>query len=198
MHPSGGVYSWVDESEPWSVSPTEAPAWLGQVERKTERANGGCKVAEGSRNSTLTSLAGLWRREGMAPATLGGATGRERSEVRATVAGRRGAQDRAKCRALRACQHHSAGRRTPARGCLLGRRCQDQHGAALCGSKASSARGRLSSSGARQAPARHSSRWRWSAARLRLPGAGARLVAASSCTSGPNHHVPTSRTASAP
>jgi hypothetical protein len=68
LHPSGASYCWVDESEPWKMQPTAAPAWLGQVQPKAERPNG--KAAEGARNSTLTSLAGVMRREGMTPEAL--------------------------------------------------------------------------------------------------------------------------------
>jgi KaiC/GvpD/RAD55 family RecA-like ATPase len=68
LHPTGATYCWVDESEPWNRQPADAPAWLGQVQPKAERSNG--KTVEGARNSTLTSLAGVMRREGMAPEAL--------------------------------------------------------------------------------------------------------------------------------
>ena len=31
IHASGETYRWRDESEPWSMQPTEAPEWLARV-----------------------------------------------------------------------------------------------------------------------------------------------------------------------
>jgi AAA domain/Bifunctional DNA primase/polymerase, N-terminal/Primase C terminal 1 (PriCT-1) len=63
IHPSGGAYFWIDESEPWDRQPAEAPAWLGQLDNKTQLTG---KTPQGARNATLTSVAGVMRREGMA------------------------------------------------------------------------------------------------------------------------------------
>lgn len=54
IHASGERYCWLDESEPWGMTPAIAPAWLG-------RSSG---IAEGGRNDTLTSIAGSMRRRG--------------------------------------------------------------------------------------------------------------------------------------
>jgi hypothetical protein len=67
MHPSGAPYEILDDTEPVS-----APQWLlkklGQLKhqkRKTETVRDGTKrVSEGSRNSTLMSLAGTVQRKG--------------------------------------------------------------------------------------------------------------------------------------
>jgi hypothetical protein len=63
VHPSGAIYNWVDDTEPWNMQPAEAPAWLAEPQ-------GNGKTREGTRNSTLTSIAGVLRREGMAPEAI--------------------------------------------------------------------------------------------------------------------------------
>jgi hypothetical protein len=65
VHPSGECYCWLDESEPWSMAPTEAPAWL--VQREAPKSNGGAEgqIPAGQRNATLASMAGAMRRRGM-------------------------------------------------------------------------------------------------------------------------------------
>ena len=73
VHASGGTYSWVDESEPWTMRPAEAPAWLAQArERQASSGNGGAeaKIREGGRNATLTSMGGAMRHRGMSQAAI--------------------------------------------------------------------------------------------------------------------------------
>jgi len=66
IHASGERYVWIDESEPWSQNPSEAPEWIARVKkaaRGSEDAEGA--IPEGERNERLTSLAGSMRRRGM-------------------------------------------------------------------------------------------------------------------------------------
>ena len=77
VHTSGNRYQWVGEHSPFDIIPAEAPEWLLQlmeVEKSTlapcskpNKAVSSISVAidEGSRNSTLTSLAGTMRARGM-------------------------------------------------------------------------------------------------------------------------------------
>jgi hypothetical protein len=70
VHPSGAAYSYVDPYAPIA----DAPEWLLALMRKPVAArvtaNEATGVREGKRNSTLTSLAGGMRRQGMSPAAI--------------------------------------------------------------------------------------------------------------------------------
>lgn len=69
LHASGKRYRWANRSEPWRRAPSPAPAWLQRVaieadlsRRARERSNyPNHTIAEGGRNSALTSLAGRMR-----------------------------------------------------------------------------------------------------------------------------------------
>lgn len=73
-HPSGGRYSWVSGRGPGEIQPALSPHWLvefmtskrkaGRSSRATPLADGEALI-EGTRNATLTSLAGSMRRRGM-------------------------------------------------------------------------------------------------------------------------------------
>lgn len=77
VHTSGNRYLWVGEHSPFDIIPAEAPEWLlklMEVEKltlapcsKPNKAVSSISVTidEGSRNSTLTSLAGTMRARGM-------------------------------------------------------------------------------------------------------------------------------------
>jgi putative DNA primase/helicase len=77
IHTSGNRYQWLAEHSPFDIIPAEAPEWLlklMEVEKSTlvpfgkpNKAVNSISVTidEGSRNSTLTSLAGTMRARGM-------------------------------------------------------------------------------------------------------------------------------------
>ncbi len=61
-HYSGGVYEWVTEQSPFEIKLLKAPEWM-----ITEKKSGSVTsdvVVQGSRNASLTSLAGTLRRSG--------------------------------------------------------------------------------------------------------------------------------------
>lgn len=64
IHESGQRYGWIDESEPWALKPSPAPAWLAQSIPQAKPAFNG-SIPSGSRNDALTSMAGAMRRRGM-------------------------------------------------------------------------------------------------------------------------------------
>ena len=64
VHESGQKYCWIDETEPWSLTPSEAPKWL-EKKGVSIAVQPGAMIAVGSRNDTLTSMAGAMRRRGM-------------------------------------------------------------------------------------------------------------------------------------
>lgn len=66
-HACGGDYCWLDESEPWTTAPADAPEWLAHAPSQPAATNGEAPAAipEGGRNSHLTSLAGTMRRRNM-------------------------------------------------------------------------------------------------------------------------------------
>ncbi|HKO21045.1 MAG TPA: bifunctional DNA primase/polymerase, partial [Candidatus Eisenbacteria bacterium] len=65
-HISGGAYEWMEGRSPFEIPLAELPAWV--LERKTERraatSTPGAPILDGTRNSTLTSLAGGMRAKG--------------------------------------------------------------------------------------------------------------------------------------
>jgi hypothetical protein len=63
IHESGQKYSWLDESEPWAVTPAAAPEWLAQGSAVKPAIVG--NIPSGSRNEALTAMAGSMRRKGM-------------------------------------------------------------------------------------------------------------------------------------
>ncbi len=66
VHASGQKYVWLDETEPWTTAPANAPEWLALP--PGQRANGentAGAILEGGRNGHLTSLAGSMRRRNM-------------------------------------------------------------------------------------------------------------------------------------
>ena len=67
IHASGKKYGWIDETEPWTTRPADAPEWLaldpGQPATNSEQPAGA--ILEGGRNAHLASLAGSMRRRGM-------------------------------------------------------------------------------------------------------------------------------------
>ena len=77
VHTSGNRYQWLAEHSPFDIIPAEAPEWLlklMEVEKSTlvpfSKPNKAVRsisvtIDEGSRNSTLTSLAGTMRARGM-------------------------------------------------------------------------------------------------------------------------------------
>jgi hypothetical protein len=72
IHVSGNRYEWIKDHSPFDRTPAEAPAWLLKLMEREEVLltpfEGRSIVAgikEGSRNSTLTSLAGTMRARGM-------------------------------------------------------------------------------------------------------------------------------------
>lgn len=77
VHTSGNRYQWLGEHSPFDIIPAEAPEWLlklMEVKKSTIAPFGKLNKAvssisvtidEGSRNSTLTSLAGTMRARGM-------------------------------------------------------------------------------------------------------------------------------------
>ncbi len=69
IHPSGERYCWLDETEPWAVTPAEAPAWLAET-KSAPAAHPGATIAEGGRNSMFTSMAGVMRRKGMSATAI--------------------------------------------------------------------------------------------------------------------------------
>lgn len=78
IHASGQAYCWLDESEPWLMAPSLAPHWFaskGRVQPQTQSDS----IAEGGRNSHLTSLAGSMRRRGMSQAAIDAALAMENS-----------------------------------------------------------------------------------------------------------------------
>lgn len=79
IHASGERYCWLDESEPWTTKPADAPAWLARPTTKATSAheNG---IGEGGRNAHLTSLAGTMQRRGMTPAAILAALRAENAE----------------------------------------------------------------------------------------------------------------------
>ena len=80
IHASGEKYVWMDESEPWTTKPAEAPEWLARQAAKTTstREDG---VGEGRRNAHLTSLAGTMQRRGITPAAILAALQTENTSV---------------------------------------------------------------------------------------------------------------------
>jgi hypothetical protein len=70
IHASGEKYRWVDESEPWTTTPVEAPGWVARSPGNTRTENAEGAIFEGGRNAYLTSLAGTMRRRGMTPAAI--------------------------------------------------------------------------------------------------------------------------------
>lgn len=66
VHASGQKYVWLDETEPWTTTPAEAPEWLALQpgQRANDEAPAGA-ILEGGRNAHLASLAGSMRRRGM-------------------------------------------------------------------------------------------------------------------------------------
>ncbi len=69
VHASGQRYCWLDESEPWTTTPADAPEWLAE-KKIIPPAHPGAAIAEGGRNSMLASMAGSMRRRGMAPQAI--------------------------------------------------------------------------------------------------------------------------------
>ena len=69
IHESGERYCWLDESEPWTMKPTEAPGWLAKKAQPASidrpRPGATVKFLEGGRNNALASLAGAMRRRDM-------------------------------------------------------------------------------------------------------------------------------------
>jgi putative DNA primase/helicase len=75
-HRSGRRYAWVPGRGPGEIAPAPMPGWLIEAMRPDARERGrrpaqsgtgrpGEQIPEGSRNATLTSLAGTMRRRGM-------------------------------------------------------------------------------------------------------------------------------------
>lgn len=77
-HVSGSRYQWKDGHGPHDIDAAMAPAWLmtvlrpeAQLANRQPRARGdGQKISAGSRNSTLTSLAGSMRHKGFSQGAL--------------------------------------------------------------------------------------------------------------------------------
>ncbi|WP_235825101.1 bifunctional DNA primase/polymerase [Acetivibrio thermocellus] len=72
IHVSGNRYEWIKDHSPFDRTPAEAPAWLLKLMEKEEvlltpfeGSSIIAEIKEGSRNSTLTSLAGSMRARGM-------------------------------------------------------------------------------------------------------------------------------------
>lgn len=76
IHVSGNAYRWLEGHSPFDREPAEVPEWLLELMMKeiTDKprqggektsSNNSNKIAEGSRNNHLTSLAGALRRKGM-------------------------------------------------------------------------------------------------------------------------------------
>ncbi len=70
IHASGEKYVWMDESEPWTTKPVDAPAWLARSPGNTRTENIEGAISEGGRNAHLTSLAGTMRRPGMSATAI--------------------------------------------------------------------------------------------------------------------------------
>jgi hypothetical protein len=74
-HVSGGRYRWKEDRGPGEIEPAVAPDWLLEQLKPTTETGArkgpapavGEAIQEGSRNSTLASLAGSMRRRGMSP-----------------------------------------------------------------------------------------------------------------------------------
>jgi len=66
VHRSGEQYVWRDETAPWAVKPAPAPDWLYEQPPEACGTEGGAggKIPEGTRNNSLTSLAGSMRAKG--------------------------------------------------------------------------------------------------------------------------------------
>lgn len=62
IHPSGEKYCWLDETDPWNTKPAVAPLFLGRQEYQAPIPG---QIPIGSRNDSLTSMAGAMRRKGM-------------------------------------------------------------------------------------------------------------------------------------
>ncbi|WP_235827720.1 bifunctional DNA primase/polymerase [Acetivibrio saccincola] len=72
IHVSGNRYEWIKDHSPFDRTPAEAPEWLLKLMEKVEvlltpfeGSSIAAEIKEGSRNSTLTSLAGTMRARGM-------------------------------------------------------------------------------------------------------------------------------------
>ena len=72
IHVSGNRYEWIKDHSPFDRTPAEAPAWLLKLMEREEvlltpfeGSSIIAEIKEGSRNSTLTSLAGTMRARGM-------------------------------------------------------------------------------------------------------------------------------------
>jgi putative DNA primase/helicase len=71
-HPEGCLYAWVEGRGPWEIKAAPAPDWLlaqlGQDQAKTAASSAsladGELIAEGCRDTVLTSMAGSMRRRG--------------------------------------------------------------------------------------------------------------------------------------
>lgn len=70
IHESGHKYTWLDETEPWSAKPAEAPHWLAHSLAAAASAPVSGSISSGSRNDTLTAMAGAMRRRGMSQAAI--------------------------------------------------------------------------------------------------------------------------------
>jgi hypothetical protein len=78
---TGRRYAWVPGHAPGEIEPAVAPAWVVELMRKEGKGQGkraaapadGEPIREGSRNSTLTSLAGTMRRRGLDEAAIAAA-----------------------------------------------------------------------------------------------------------------------------
>lgn len=69
IHESGHKYTWLDETEPWTVTPTDAPYWLAHSAAAATPAISG-DIPSGARNGALTAMAGAMRRKGMSQAGM--------------------------------------------------------------------------------------------------------------------------------
>lgn len=73
VHPSGRLYEWLVDQDPWSQPPVDAPDWLVRLVAMplaaqpagTATSGGGKCIPRGQRNSHLTSVAGRMRRSGL-------------------------------------------------------------------------------------------------------------------------------------
>lgn len=70
IHESGHKYTWLDETEPWAMKPTDAPDWLGQRKPAPSAPSGHGVISSGGRNDALTGMAGAMRRKGMSKSAI--------------------------------------------------------------------------------------------------------------------------------
>jgi putative DNA primase/helicase len=74
IHPSGRPYCWLPGRSPWECPcaplPTTLLSWLTSALRNGTPVVTASQIPTGTRNSTLTSLAGTMRRRNMSPAAI--------------------------------------------------------------------------------------------------------------------------------